>query len=122
MKTIKHTDTLVYYDGVQVFVGRDTVGGRYVGAMIDSVGDADRYLVVAVATEGLRQFCAGGIDLRTLLLESAAKGWHIALVADDFERPVCLEPQPGRLIEMDYLPEAGFLLGPAPAAAPTATP
>ena len=122
MKTIKHTDTLVYYDGVQVFVGRDTVGGRYVGAMIDSVGDADRYLVVAVATEGLRQFCAGGIDLRSLLLESAAEGWHIALVADGFERPVCLEPQPGRLIEMDYLPEAGFLLGPAPAAAPTATP
>ena len=118
MKTIKHTDTLVYYDGVQVFVGRDTVGGRYyVGAMIDSVGDADRYLVVAVATEGLRRFCAGGIDLRSLLLESAAKGWHIALVADDFERPVGLEPQPGPLVEMDYLPEAGFLLGPAPAAA-----
>ena len=122
MKIIKHTNTLVYYDGVQVFVGRDTVGGRYVGAMIDSVGDADRYLVVAVAPERLRRFCAGEIDLRTLLLESSAEGWHVALVADDFERPVCLEPQPGRLIEMDYLPEAGFLLGPAPAAAPTATP
>ena len=116
MKIIKHTNTLVYYDGVQVFTGQDTTGAGYVGAMIDSVGDADRYLVVAVAPERLRRFCAGEIDLRTLLLESSAEGWHVALVADDFERPVCLEPQPGPLIEMDYLPEAGFRLEAAPAA------
>ena len=116
MKTIKHTNTLVYYDCVQVFAGEDAAGAGYVGAMIDSVGDADRYLVVAVAPERLRRFCAGEIDLRTLLLESSAEGWHVALVADDFERPVCLEPQPGPLIEMDYLPEAGFRLEAAPAA------
>ncbi len=40
MKTIKHTNILVYYDGVQVFAGRDAVGDHYVGAMIDTVGDA----------------------------------------------------------------------------------
>ena len=44
MKTIKHTNTLVYYDGVQVFAGQDAVGDHYAGAMIDTVGDADRYL------------------------------------------------------------------------------
>ena len=115
MKTIKHTNTLVYYDGVQVFVGQDANGVRYVGAMIDSPGDADRYLVVAVPQAGLRRFYAGELDLRTLLLESAADGWHTALVDDDFERPVPLEPQPGRLLDMDYLPEAGFHLGKAPA-------
>ena len=47
MKTIKHTNTLVYYDGVQVFAGQDAVGSHYIGAMIDTVGDADQYLVVA---------------------------------------------------------------------------
>ena len=110
MKTIKHTNTLVYYDGVQVFAGQDDVG-----AMIDTVGDADRYLVVAVASDPLRRFYAGDLDLRTLLLESSVDGWYTALVDDDFERPVSLEPQQGPLLEMDYLPEAGFHLRKAPA-------
>ena len=56
MKTIKHTNTLVYYDGVQVFAGQDAAGDHYLGAMIDTVGDADRYLVVAVAPDPLRRF------------------------------------------------------------------
>ena len=42
MKPIKHTNTLVYYDGVQVFAGQDAVGDHYIGAMIDTVGDADQ--------------------------------------------------------------------------------
>ena len=50
-----HANTLVYYDGVQVFAGQDDVGGYYVGAMIDTVGDADRYMVVAVASDPLRR-------------------------------------------------------------------
>ena len=68
MKTIKHTNTLVYYDGVQVFAGQDDVGDHYVGAMIDTVGDADQYLVVTVAPDPLNRFYAGDLDLRTLLL------------------------------------------------------
>ena len=115
MKTIKHTKTFVYYDGVQVFAGRDAVGDHYVGAMIDTVGDANRYLVVAVASDLLRRFYAGDLDLRTLLLESSVDGWYTALVDDDFERPVSLEPEQGSLLEMDYLPEAGFRLRQTPA-------
>ena len=111
MKTIKHTNTPVYYDGVQVFAGQDAVGDHYVGAMIDTVGNADRYLVVAVASDPLRRFYAGDVDLRTLLLEPSVDGWYTALVDDDFERPVPLESQQGPLLEMDYLPEAGFRLG-----------
>ena len=115
MTTIKHTNTLVYYDGVQVFAGQDAGGDNYIGAMIHTVGDADRYLVVAAAPDPLRRFYAGDLDLRTLLLESSVDGWYTALVDDDFERPVSLEPEQGPLLEMDYLPEAGFRLGKTPA-------
>ena len=64
MKTVKHTNTIVYYDGVRVFAGQDAVGDHYVGAMIDTAGDADRYLadrylVVAVAADPRRRFYAG---------------------------------------------------------------
>ena len=115
MKTIKQTNALVYYDGVQVFAGQDDVGDHYVGAMIDTVGDADRYLVVAVASNSLRRFYAGDLYLRSLLLESSVDGWYTALVDDDLERPLSLESQQGPLLEMDYLPEAGFRLGNTPA-------
>ena len=115
MKTVKHTNTIVYYDGVRVFAGQDAVRDHYVGAMIDTAGDVDRYLVVAVAADPLRLFYAGELDLRALLLESSVDGWYTALVDDDFERPVSLESQQGPLLEMDYLPEAGFRLGKTPA-------
>ena len=110
MKTIKLTKTLVYHDGVQVFVGQDGAGDHYVGAMIDAVGNADRYLVVAVLPDPLRRFYAGDLDLRTLLLEASASGWYTALVDDDFEQPAFLKPQQGLLLEKDYLPEFGFHL------------
>ena len=71
--------------------------------MIDTVGDADRYLVVAAAPDPLRQFYAGELDLRTLLLESSTDIWYTPLVDDNFERPVSLEPEQGSLLEMDYL-------------------
>ena len=115
MKTIKHAKTLVFYDGVQVFAGQDAAGGNYIGAMIDAVGDADRYLVVATAPDPLRRFYAGELDLRTLLLESSASGWYTALVDDDFAQPVPLEPQQRPLLETDYLPEDGFHLRKRPA-------
>ena len=70
---------------------------------------------VAGAPDLLRRFYAGDLDLRSLLLESSVDGWYTALVDDDFERPVSLEPQQGQLLEMDYLPEAGFRLGKTPA-------
>ena len=53
MKSINYTNTLVYYDGVQVFAGQDSDGARYVGVMVDSTGETDRYLVVAVASTPL---------------------------------------------------------------------
>lgn len=115
MTTIKHNKTLVYYEGVQVFAGQDAKGDHYVGAMIDTVGDSDRYLVVATAAESLARLYAGDVDLRTLLLEASANGWYTALVDDDFQLPVFLEPQSGSLLEMDYLPEVGVRLSRAPA-------
>ena len=114
MKSINYTNTLVYYDGAQVFAAQDTDGARYLGVMVGSTGEADRYLVVAAAPDPLRQFYAGELDLRTLLLESSAENWYTALVADDFEKPVSLEPKQGPLLATDYLPGPGFRLHGAP--------
>ncbi len=114
MKTIRHTRTLVYYDGVQVFEGRDRTGGYYAGVMIDTTENADRYLVTGVIPERLRQFQSGTLDLRTLLLDNPLGEWYIAQVDDDFVGPLALELQDGLLAKTAFLPEAGFLLDEAP--------
>ena len=48
MKTIRHTTTLFYYDGPQVFEARDVIGGHYVAVMVEPEGGQDRYLVAGV--------------------------------------------------------------------------
>ncbi len=110
MKVIRHTDTLVYYDGVQVFEGRDPIGGHYVGVMIDSLKDGDVYLVTGVDPFRLGQFRRGTLDLRTLLLEGSKYGWYTTCAYDDLMQSLVLEVQSGLLAEKDFLPDDGFLL------------
>lgn len=116
MKTrpVRHTSTLVYYDGVQVFEGRDSIGGHYVGVMVDGGEDSDRYLVTGVAPERLRQFRSGDLDLRTLLLDSGREGWCFADASDDLRRPLELVEQEGPLEGREFLPDAGFTLDSGP--------
>ena len=95
MRMVELTSILLYYDGVQIFEGRDPIGGHYVGILVDAMADGDRYLVTGVAPSRLRDFRSGAIDLRTLLLDSSANGWYMAKVTDDFATPFQLEPQQG---------------------------
>ena len=81
MKKIDLTDVLVYYDGVQVFAGRDDDGGQYIGVGIGPEVTTNRYLVTGVTPEELRQFRCGGLDLRTLLLAAPGGRWY--LTTDD---------------------------------------
>ena len=110
MRIAKLVATLMYYDGVQVFEGEDDSGNRYLGTMIDSEPDADRYLVTGVSLEHLRDLRVGTRDLRAVLLERSREGWYLARVGDNFAAPFALERQKGELLDYDYLPEDGVLL------------
>ena len=114
MNTIEPTDVLVYYDGVEVFAGRDPIGGRYVGMIIDTVGGFDRYLVTGVTPERLRQFRTSAVDLRTLLLEAPGGEWYITEANGDPGSPLVLERQHELLTASNFLPDAGFLLDESP--------
>ena len=114
MKTIHPTDILAYYDGVQVFAGRDSIGGNYVGMLVDAVGDYDRYVVTGARPERLRQFRSGMLDLRTLLLEAPDGEWYLTFADGEYGDPLTLDPQNGHLEQTDFLPEPGFLLDDEP--------
>ena len=114
MQVIHPTEILDYYDGVLVFAGRDAIGGHYIGSIIDTVNDVDRYLVTGAAPERLRQFRAGVLDLRTLLLEAPGGEWYLTLADGGRGQPLTLQPQSGPLEETDFLPEPGYLLDDTP--------
>ena len=110
MKTILYTATLLYYDGVQIFEGRDLIGGHYVATLIDEVNGADVYAVVGVSPESLRRFRAGAIDLKSLMLETPDEQWYIAQIEGGEDVPIRLQPQTSPLAESDFLPDDGLVL------------
>ncbi|MFN0118972.1 MAG: DUF6575 domain-containing protein [Blastocatellia bacterium] len=115
MKTIRHTATLFYYDGPQVFEARDTIGGHYVAVAVESETTQDRYLVAGVSPERLRQFRSGALDLRSLLAEESEADWFLATVEAGLDQPLKLEPQTTTLAASDLLPEPDFFLHSHPA-------
>lgn len=110
MRPIRRTSTLVYYDGVQVFEGRDAIGGHYIGVMIASSGDSDRYLVAGVVPEKLRLFRTGELDLRALFLEAGHGEWILADSADGLETPVTPVRPESSDVRTQWLPDDGFFL------------
>ncbi len=115
MNTVRHHATLFYYDGPQVFEGRDAIGGHYVGLLVDSGASANRYLLAGVAPERLREFRLGSLDLRALLMSNPDSPWFLANGDADLAQPLKLESQSSPWADCPYLPDAGFVLHDAPA-------
>jgi DNA helicase-2/ATP-dependent DNA helicase PcrA len=109
MKTIRYTSTLFYYDGPQVFEARDSIGGHYIGLMVEPECELDRFLVKGVAPETLRRFRSGLIDLRTLLVGDDGD-WYLATAPQGLDHPLELTAQDGSLADSGLLPDPGFLL------------
>lgn len=115
MTSISPTEILIYYDGVQVFAGRDPIGGHYVGMILERMPRYDRFMVTGVRPERLRQFRSGTLDLRTLFLEAPGGKWYIALTNGDPRDSVELEPQEGSIADADdLLPLEGLTLHDGP--------
>ena len=111
MRQIVHAGTLVYYDGVQVFSGRDVAGGRYIGVLVDSRKGTDRYVVVEVSAGQMHRFSTMAPDLKALLVEESKDGWYLAEVRDGFTGPLTLQEQSGADVEANLTPEDDFVLG-----------
>ena len=115
MKHIRHTNTLFYYDGPQVFEARDAIGGHYIAVLTPSDGADDRYLVAGINPEKLRQFRSGVLDLRSLLVESDEEVRYLATAADGLDYPLEIERLPASFMLGELLPDSDFVLHDRPA-------
>lgn len=110
MKTIRHTNTLFYYDGPQIFEARDASGGHYMAVAVESETAPDRNLVAEVSPERLRQFRSGALDLKSLLAEDGEAEWYLATVEAGLDQPLALETQTIPLMKSGLLPDPGFVM------------
>ena len=110
MKTIRHSNTLFYYDGPQIFEARDAIGGYYIAVLVDSEDTNGRFLVAGVAPERLRKFRSGALDLRSLLIQSDDEERYLATVDTDLDHPLALNNLSTTLMDSGFLPDAGFVL------------
>ncbi len=110
MRTIRHTKTLFYYDGPQVFEARDSIGGNYIGVMVEPEEAEDRFLIKGASPESLRLFRSGALDLRSLLLDTASDDWFLATAPGGFGESFVVSLQRDSLDNSGFLPEPGFLL------------
>ena len=110
MKTIKATEILDYYDGIEIFSGVDEAGRKYLGLRSEAAGDYDRYMVVGVLPEPLHKFRCGKLDLRELMLDSPAGAWYMTAADMAFGEPMPLEAQSAPLHKSKFLPMPGFTL------------
>ena len=109
-KTVHRTSTLVYYDGPILFEGRDNYGGHYIG-MADNSKDSDKFIIVGVEPDRLRNFRGGSLDLFGLITEKDEDTtWFIGNMRDDDADIFDLEEQDIPIAESDCLPERGFFL------------
>ncbi len=113
MKTVNYLRTLEYYDRPLLFEASDDIGGHYLGMAVDAAEGADAFVVVSVAPERLRRFCAGLIDLRDLVIEAGNQEWYFTN-SSNFFQPLPLSPQQSSLAASDYLPDAGYFLDGVP--------
>ncbi len=115
MITIRHHATLFYYDGPQVFEARDAIGGHYIGLLVETGPNQNRYLVAGVAPERLREFRLGSLDLRALFVGGTEAPWFMANGDAELIQPLALELQGTSLASCPHLPDEGFVLHEQPA-------
>lgn len=113
MKTIRHKETLFYYDCPQVFVGLDRIGGHYLSVLTEGDDDGDTYLTVGIEPEDLRSFRSGKRDLRELVVKSAVSEWFTITTLGDFSQDLKLLAANGEIPE-SMLPDHGFVLTGSP--------
>ena len=109
-KTIRATEILDYYDGIEIFAGRDEIGGSYLGVRDDISGEHDSYVVVGVRPERLREFRSGVLDLRDLMLDAPSGEWFTVLADMAYGEPMPLVRKETPLEKSDILPLPGFTL------------
>jgi len=66
-KYLRYSETLYYYDTVQIFIGVDRYETRYICLLVEIKEPSDIYLCTPCSPSDVKQFVSGEIDLLQIL-------------------------------------------------------
>src|SRR5690242_6748727 len=110
MRVLNHFETLLFYDGPQLFVAHDQLGVAFICLLIEAADDVEKYLCVPVTKGRLNNFLHGEIDLRTTILESETGEAFIGISKEGNLSDIELVPVVSNEIPEEWLPEEGLYL------------
>jgi len=112
MKRLNHSESLIFYDGVQIFVGDDQFGGKFICLLTDRSEQTDKYLCAPISLFGIHDFLQGKLDLREVFENPEIDElFRIEVVAENFFDMPAL-PIPVAQGPPEWLPDYGFFLRP----------
>jgi hypothetical protein len=110
MRVLNHFETLVYYDGPQLFVAHDQLSVAYVCLLAERGANADRYLCTPVSQARLNDFLNSQIDLLSIFDNPESDEIFTCDITDDRYSKIEIVPISRKEIPPEWLPDPGFLM------------
>ena len=107
-KVIQHRETLVYYDGPELFLASDQADRYYLCLLVECTDAYERFLCAPISSRRLADFYAGNLDLRTIYETPERGGLFYADVNSQTDQAIPLSPIRSQEIPESWLPEAGY--------------
>lgn len=114
MRTLSHLETLVYYDGPELFVGRDQLGVPYICLMVEKADESEKYICVPTSKGRLNDFVSGNIDLLSTIKTPETGEIFVAIVKNGNFEHIPLLSLKETEVPPEWLPEPDFFLKPQP--------
>jgi hypothetical protein len=109
-RILEHIETLVYYDGLQLFVAQDQLHLRYLCLLVDRKDNFDSYLCVPISGGRLGDLLSGNLDVRSAIETPETDEMYIGEASDDQYKQMEVSSISKDDIDSTWLPDPGFLL------------
>lgn len=107
--TLRHIETLIYYDGPELFVGVDQLGTSYLCLLVDANEKNELFLCTGISRVRLSEFRIGAIDLRRIYEAPESGELLTANIYDSNCETIELIPIEISQILPQWLPDPGFI-------------
>lgn len=104
-KIIHHIETLIYYDGPELFLAADQIDTHYLCLLIER-NEVDRFLCVPASKKRISEFYNGMVDLRDIYLSPETKELFSVETKDLTYKKLLLQPIAD--VSEAWLPETGL--------------
>lgn len=110
---LKHSRTLVYYDGPEVLVAEDPLGTKHLCVLVEVDETSDTFVCVPISAARLEEFMLRTIDLRSLIESPETDELLKAVTSEaDYSQLIAGSIEVSE-VPPEWLPAPGFFL-PAP--------